>query len=40
MDGSVFIEFCPVGDRWRMVALGALCALGAVIVPLIAWIFL
>lgn len=39
VDGSVFIEFCPAADRWRMVALSAVCAMGAVIVPLFAYIF-
>lgn len=39
VDGAVFIEFCPVAYRNTMVALSAVCAMGAVIIPLFAYIF-
>lgn len=39
VDGAVFIEFCPNSERWRMVAINAVCCMGAVLIPLFAYIF-
>jgi MFS family permease len=40
VDGTVFCEFCPTTKRWLLTAMSAVCALGAVIVPLFAFIFI
>ena len=39
VDGVVFTEICPSTHRWRLSAMAAVCALGAVLVPLVAYIF-
>jgi MFS family permease len=37
--GSVFIEFCPPSKSWRFTLLNAVCAIGGVIVPVIAYLY-
>jgi len=39
VDGVVFTEVCPANCRWRLSAMAGVCALGAVAVPLVAYIF-
>jgi putative MFS transporter len=37
--GSVFIEFCPPCKSWRFTLLNAICAIGGVLIPLLAFAY-